>query len=138
MKKGQYVSGYMTVEAALVMTVVMLVYLFIIRCMFFQYDRCILEQETARLAVRYAGVSRESLEEAKQLADARWDGEQFLLLAPASPDLELQNGYVTVNTSDDTGLFQGIQYKIRQMKPEKLLRIQRRILIEQKQEEGKD
>ncbi len=45
------IAGYMTVEAALVMSVVFMVYLFVIEGMLIQYDRCIEELEAARRAV---------------------------------------------------------------------------------------
>ena len=41
----------MTVEAALVMSVVLMVYLFVIESMLTQYNRCIEELEMARCAV---------------------------------------------------------------------------------------
>ncbi len=45
------VGGYMTVEAALVMSVVIMVYVFLIDTMIFQYERCVNELEQARYAV---------------------------------------------------------------------------------------
>ena len=44
-------AGYMTVEAALIMSVVFMVYLFVIENMLLQYDRCIEELEAARCVV---------------------------------------------------------------------------------------
>ena len=46
------VAGYMTVEAALVMSVVFMVYLFVIENMLTQYNRCIEEMEEAREVVQ--------------------------------------------------------------------------------------
>ena len=46
------VAGYMTVEAALVMSVVFMVYLFVIENMLTQYNRCIEELEEAREVVQ--------------------------------------------------------------------------------------
>lgn len=42
------ISAYMTVEAALVMSVVIMVYVFLIDCMIYQYERCVEELESAR------------------------------------------------------------------------------------------
>ena len=42
------VGGYMTVEAALVMAVVLMVYVFVIDSMILQYERCVEELEGAR------------------------------------------------------------------------------------------
>lgn len=45
--KGK-IGGYMTIEAALVMSVVFMIYLFVIETMLMQYDRCVEELEGAR------------------------------------------------------------------------------------------
>lgn len=53
MRMGQkiVVKAYMTVEAALVMSVVMMVYVFLIDSMLLQYERCVKELEGARKSV---------------------------------------------------------------------------------------
>lgn len=45
--KGK-IGGYMTIEAALVMSVVFMIYLFVIETMLMQYDRCVEELKGAR------------------------------------------------------------------------------------------
>ncbi len=45
-------NGYFTVEAALILPVAIGVYLFLIYSMFFQYNRCLLEQDASSLVVR--------------------------------------------------------------------------------------
>lgn len=55
----------MTVEAALVMSVVMLVYVFLIDCMLFQYERCVEELEAGRECVQ-AVTAENLLYEVKQ------------------------------------------------------------------------
>ena len=45
------VGGYMTVEAAMVMFVVLMTYVFLIDTMIMQYERCVEELETARYAI---------------------------------------------------------------------------------------
>lgn len=55
----RYVSAYMTVEAALVMSVVIMVYVFLIDCMIYQYERCVAELEGARKNV--LGTQQEEL-----------------------------------------------------------------------------
>ncbi len=45
------VGGYMTVEAAMVMFVVLMTYVFLIDTMIMQYERCVEELEMARYAV---------------------------------------------------------------------------------------
>lgn len=41
-------NAYMTVEAAMVMSVVLVVYVFLIHCMLYQYERCVNDLETGR------------------------------------------------------------------------------------------
>ncbi len=53
------VNAYMTVEAALVMSVVLMVYVFLIDCMLMQYERCVEELEGARKNV--IGTQQEEL-----------------------------------------------------------------------------
>lgn len=53
-RRGVYarrMGGYMTVEAALVMSVVFMVYVFLIDTMIMQYERCVEELEGAREVV---------------------------------------------------------------------------------------
>lgn len=50
--RKESVTAYMTVEAALVMFVVFMVYLFVIENMLMQYNRCIEELEGARQVVQ--------------------------------------------------------------------------------------
>lgn len=45
------IGGYMTVEAAMVMFVVLMTYVFLIDTMIMQYERCVEELEMARCVV---------------------------------------------------------------------------------------
>lgn len=49
------VGGYMTVEAAMVMFVVLMTYVFLIDTMIMQYERCVEELEMARFVVIGSG-----------------------------------------------------------------------------------
>lgn len=137
-KGKRYLSGYMTVEASLVMATVLIVYLFILRIMLFQYDRCLLEQEVACMAVRYADVNPETLEETTGQVQLKWDAKQYLLLKPQAPMWEVKGGYVIINAQDNKDVLDDVQYKLWQTKPESLLRIQRKILKSQEKKEGSD
>lgn len=46
------IDAYLTVEASLVLPIVIMVILLIIYLLFFQYDRCLMEQNTGILALR--------------------------------------------------------------------------------------
>lgn len=45
-------GAYMTVEAALIMSVVLMTYVFLIDCMIYQYERCVEELEAGRRNVQ--------------------------------------------------------------------------------------
>ena len=49
-------TAYFTVEAAMVFPIVLSTVLFIIYTMFFQYDRCLLEQDIGVIALRGAAM----------------------------------------------------------------------------------
>ena len=51
MKKKKRENGYLTVEAAMVFPVVLSVQILIVYLLLFQYDRCLLNQDAARLTV---------------------------------------------------------------------------------------
>lgn len=50
-KKKEWIGAYMTVEAAMVMFMVLMCYVFLIDTMIMQYERCVEELEAARCAV---------------------------------------------------------------------------------------
>lgn len=72
-------KAYLTVEAALVMPVVLGVVVLVVYLLFFQYDRCLLEQNTGILALRACTMQitdgeermRQLIEQSKQ-ADERY------------------------------------------------------------------
>lgn len=54
-EKRKRENGYLTVEAAMVFPVVLAVQILIVYLLFFQYDRCLLNQDAARLVVLGCG-----------------------------------------------------------------------------------
>lgn len=57
------VPGYFTVEAVLIMPLVLWTIVFVVYLQFFLYNRCCLEQETAKLALRGAAIQISDKEE---------------------------------------------------------------------------
>jgi hypothetical protein len=55
-------NGYFTVEAALVLPVVLWIFLFLIYQMLFQYDRCLMEQDIGIVALRGSMMQQENKE----------------------------------------------------------------------------
>lgn len=131
----------MTVEASLVMTVVLMVYLFVIRCMFFQYDRCILEQETARLVVQCVSGSINDSRELERLTEQFRDEEQYLWLDVQEPDVQRKGGFLSVQVQGINDQIKNCEagYKVWQTDPVGVLRAQRAIKgkLKEGEEKGK-
>lgn len=131
-------KAYFTVEAALIMPLVLGCYLFVIGMMFFQYDRCVLEMNMARLAAW--GAAGESGGEA---ATGLWEqaGEPgqgaYLWLLPEEPVVSSGEGTITVRGAGEfplpgAGLFglktswgEEIVYRVSVLDPAFLLRLGR-------------
>lgn len=60
-RNEKMLGGYMTVEAAVVMFVVLMVYVFLVDAMIYQYNRCVKELQDARYAVQ-GQIERSSYE----------------------------------------------------------------------------
>ena len=66
------IEGYFTVEAAMVLPIVIAVILMIIYMWFFQYNRCLMEQDTAILALRGSILQAEEKEEVFSFVQAQY------------------------------------------------------------------
>lgn len=62
-RKNYEASGYMTVEATLIMPLVLYICVFIIYAGFYQYDRCLMKQDAYRAALRGSSTYRNSNQE---------------------------------------------------------------------------
>lgn len=81
------VEGYFSVEAALVLPIVLGIYLFLIILLFIQHDRCIMEQDMASMlikAVNHEGTPKQQLEYLQELT-AQWDRKQYLWIQQEPP-----------------------------------------------------
>ncbi|MBO5282419.1 MAG: hypothetical protein J6B43_04740 [Lachnospiraceae bacterium] len=113
MKKQREAAGYFTVEAALVLPIVMSVYVFLITMLFLQYDRCLLEQDMAAMLLKVSsepGTPQQQLEYLQKLT-AEWDREKYLWLQLRPPHFTVQGqqirlaaeGLYTVPVYDSLG-----------------------------------
>lgn len=92
MKKQRKIDGYFTVEAALVLPIVMSVYVFLIAVLLLQYDRCQLEQDMAAILLK-AGSNPGTPQQQSvylQSLTAEWDREKYLWLRPQPPHFTVQ------------------------------------------------
>lgn len=91
-------KAYFTVEAALVFPMVLGIYVLLIYGMFFQYDRCLLEQEVTALAVRGVTNWEESGEEVLDRLNrqaASMDRERYLAFQHDGVNVKIAQGKVT-------------------------------------------
>ena len=98
------VQAYFTVEAAMIMPLVIGAILFIIGCWFFQYDRCLLEQDMGILALRGSVVSAGGKENtAKQIQD--WQSQiykdKYVLWKQEEMEIKLEKNVVAVKGSGE-------------------------------------
>ncbi len=122
-------AGYMTVEAALILSTVFMVYLFLIHSFLWVYDRCVLEQDMAALALRCAVAEENKLEIVWQQEMNSWDREKYLWLEPEEPVLEKQGWKFTITgRGEDTRLGTcGVSYEVWRFIPEDWLRMKRKL-----------
>lgn len=97
MKKKQ--NAYFTVEAAMIMPFMVLVQVAIIFLLFFQYNRCLMEQDAAVLALRAGIMAKEDdrtlLEHMKREAQ-KISQDKYLAWEYASPTLQLKKNKVDI------------------------------------------
>lgn len=99
-ERKSVIEGYFTVEAALVLPIVMSVYVFLIIMLFLQYDRCQLEQDMAAMLLKASsnpGTPQQQLEYLQNLT-VEWDREKYLWLRPQSPHFTIQGQQIRLDT----------------------------------------
>ena len=112
-------KGYMTLEAAFVMPVVLVLYLLIILAGFYLYDRCVISQDNGLLAFRGSRFTAASENYGEvvygDMETERWEKEYLLsrlefkerfypFYTPLGKAVSVQSGYVTVDTEGLHGL----------------------------------
>lgn len=119
--------AYMTVEACMLMPIVLLVYLFLIRYAVWTYDRCMLEFDTATVLLRSAVSEEQQL--TYQREQNAWDKEKYIWLH--SQEMILEKGALTLNV---IGRAEGgsmgdvkIRYEMLRIEPELWLRGKRKL-----------
>lgn len=120
-------NAYMTVEACMVMPVVMSVYLFLIQYAVWTYDRCMLEFDVATVLLR-SSVSAE-VQSTYQRERMLWDKEKYLWFH--SQKMQLEKGVFMLKVAGHAeGEPMGtvdIYYEMRHIEPEQWLRVKRKL-----------
>ena len=90
-------NAYFTVEATLVMPIVLVIQITILYLLFFQYNRCLMEQDIAALSIRASVLAKEDdwtmLERMKQEA-ANLSRDKYVAWEYASPTIELKRNVI--------------------------------------------
>lgn len=92
-------GGYFTVEASLLMGIVVTILVFVIYLGFFQYDRCVLAQDTYLLCFR-TSLLREGgdTEKLKEMAPRQY-GSKYFFTGSIKTDADVRGGKVICRTS---------------------------------------
>jgi hypothetical protein len=107
------VEAYLTVEAALVLPIVLGTILLVIYLLFFQYDRCLMEQGAGVLAMRGCTLqiadSKELVE--VMLIQSQQEDERYLAWNANSAKIRMKGNYVTVECSGELNFpFKGLAF----------------------------
>ena len=103
MKNQTKYEGFFSVEAALVLPIVLGVYLFLIVMLFLQYDRCLLEQDMASVMVKaanYEGTPQQKMEYLQELT-AQWELERYLWVTPQAPYFTIQGSQIRLEATGE-------------------------------------
>lgn len=85
------IQGYLTVEAALLFPLILGIMLFIIYFWFYQYDRCLMEQDTGALALRGCALGIQEKDELmKKLLEQENEIYQDKYVAWQQEDVEIK------------------------------------------------
>lgn len=82
MQKRMIEQGYFSVEAALIMPIVLYSLIFVIYIGFFQYNRCLLLQDSYRMLLRGEQIKKDNNDEVcaeLKRQDARWYYDKYML-----------------------------------------------------------
>ena len=131
-------GAYMTVEACMVMPVVLMVYLFLIRYAVWAYDRCMLEYDVATVLLRSA-ITKEP-EITYQREQNVWDKDKYIWFH--SQEMVMTKGAFTLTME---GRAEGgnmgdvmISYEMWNIEPELWLRGKRKLEQEQNGSESEE
>lgn len=103
MKRQSKYEGFFSVEAALILPMVLGVYLFLIVMLFIQYDRCLLEQDMASIMIKaanYEGTPQQTITYLQELT-AQWERERYLWVTPQTPYFAVRGSQIRLETAGE-------------------------------------
>ena len=128
MKKNLW--GYMTVEASLIMATTLLIYVFLIRCILWSYDRCLLEENVATLLLSISDTWVS--EDFTQNQEVKFEKVKYIWVQE-KPFYYKKNGFTwEVKGGAEDSKFEDLEvvYKMRNLVPQDMLRWKRKVLKE--------
>lgn len=93
------IGAYFTVEAAMVLTMVIGILVFLVYLMFFQYDRCLTDQDVGALALKGCSLQAENKEELLQKLEnyaAQIDTDKYIAWNHEKINITLKENKVRV------------------------------------------
>ncbi len=100
-------NAYFTIEAALIIPLALGILIFLIFIMFYQYDRCLLEQDIGMVAFWGATVKAQDnqiLLEEMQNREANVYWKKYILFFPQDLNVSIGNGKVSVQKKGDISI----------------------------------
>ena len=137
-------SGYFTVEAAMVLPMVIGTIIFIIYMQLYWYDRCLMDQETAMLAIQAVNLKLENMEEIDEELTV-WKEKNLTdkFVAWRQGEVVLTKQYDKIKLSRSGSLLTdhalwnaNAQYENRLIKPASFLRLCRKLSMTEGEKEG--
>lgn len=139
------VAGYFTVEAVLIFPIILFVYSFLLYMGFFQYNRCLLEQDVLLAAIKSSRILPYDSVEAARQAGAAVEGlgrDKYIGWTAKDPRVLAGQGKISIEVSGymDIPLFRNVpflhdgrwelqkQAEIKAQEPVFFIRLCRRIL----------
>jgi len=99
MDREKTIDGYLTVEATLIMSITLVCVVLLIYIGFYQYDRCLLTQDTYRLALKGSSTQFIDNEEiyhkiSTECKEYYWN--KYIGMKVSEPSIEVSGGEVSV------------------------------------------
>ena len=131
MKKNK--NAYMTVEASLIMSLVLMLYIFIIKYALWDYDRYMLERDLGSILLQCSGA--EEIEGVWQQKKRAWEEKEYLWVSEKKVSME--KGILTLKIYGEAagGSMGSIEagYEMLELKPQQWLRGKEKLLGEEKE-----
>lgn len=97
MRKGKKENAYFSLEAGLILPLVFYVLIFVISVGFYQYDRCLLQQDIYRMLIRGSQIKFEDnngVAGKLKAQEAGWYYDKYILCSWGEKKIEVKHGSI--------------------------------------------